>query len=201
MGDAPWFKNDADEIMWSDKQVDEIVDENSTRWKNIGETFTTTDNNGNVMEGDAAGNVSVVLPEIAIDGGKTGLEKADIIVTATSPVVDITEGLVKAAGSMSEAMAKDAGYLNIVKSLKGLGTGLGIASVVISGIEAYQEPTLGNTLKLGWDLGIAFSGPVGGLLDTVFSASGYKKKLFKYIYATYENHKNSLKQEQEQDNP
>jgi hypothetical protein len=199
LGDAPWFKNDADKIMWSNKQVDEIVDENSTRWKNIGETFTTSDNNGNVIEGDAAGNVSVVLPEatISADANENSLdEKAETITNATGAVVDITESLVKLAGEASESMAKHSSYLNVAKTIKGMGTGLGVIGLGMSIIEAYNEPTPGNVLNALWDAGIMFTGPVGGLADAAFDASGLKDKMFEGIDTLYENTQKQTKKEQ-----
>ena len=98
-------------------------------------------------------------------------------------------------------MLKAPGYLKIAKSVKGLGAGLSFISMGISLKEAYENPTLGNGLKVVWNVGVMFTGPAGGVADALFEASGYKDKMFEGIDDMYQSTQKQPERERVQDKP
>jgi RHS repeat-associated protein len=78
-------------------------------------------------------------------------------------------------------LAKDATFLKSLKYVKTLGTASGIIGITIDGYNLVKQPTIGNALKFIWGIGVIGTGPIGGIADGLFEASGYKDKMFNGI--------------------
>ena len=145
------------------------------------------DENGNKLEADPGWDL---LPEVTLTGKRkrSVISIIDITLNATGVPFDIQEIGNRAALNSSSSLGKVSAFRKLSNVTKIGGSILGKLGAVKSIYDLYQEPTWANGIKLVWNVGILFTGPVGGVLDAAFEASGYKDKMFDAIGRDIEKH-------------
>lgn len=157
--------------------------------ENLGASGLLMNDNGDQISLNADGTASnnVLLNEVTVTGQKTDggfLGTADGAVNAIGGAIDSQTGLTIGAGKLS-GLSND--IVPVVKGLDAVAGALGWTGAAISIGQANDNPSAGNILNAGLDLGLSALkltpgvGAAVGLVDFALTVSGAKDAMFNAV--------------------
>ncbi|NBA86182.1 hypothetical protein GVN16_10445 [Emticicia sp. CRIBPO] len=154
----------------------------------IGKSGTYMNGQGEQVNLNANGTAtsSTMLSEVTVTGksGSSLSGTLDNLINAVDLSNNLNTGVVGGASKLGNALDAAAPVINV---LDDIGKGLGITGAIISTAQAIENPTAGNMLKAGVDIGLAalkvnpLTGAAIGIADGLLSVTGAKDAIFKAV--------------------
>jgi hypothetical protein len=139
---------------------------------------------------------STMLNEVTVTGksGSSLTGTLDNLSDAVDLSNNLNTGVVAGASKLGNALDIAAPVINV---LDNIGKGLGITGAIISTAQAVENPTVGNVLKAGVDIGLTalkvnpLTGAAIGIADGLLSVTGAKDAIYKTVDNRVDQHKSN----------
>ena len=187
-GRAPedWVKTANGNIIYDDKVTDRASAQEryGTQVQYIGESAIIQNGKGQQLALNTNGKITesyfLSAAEVSMERGNGGaIATADNVATAVGLASDGTEVAVQAAASLTGNISDYAKGLDDIGNVVGaIGKATGVVGVVKSASDFSKNPSLGNGLKLAYDISVTVAklNPITGVATAVFDMSGLKDK-------------------------
>lgn len=165
-------------------QAGQTVSSNGQQGVSLGASAVLTNSAGNTvsLNSDGTATNAVPLNEVTVTS-KSSSSTLGNLTDAIGLSNDANAGVMAGVQMLDKTGDAAEGFATVGKALDVIGKATGIVSVIGSGSEFVQNPTVGNFLKLGTDVAlVAFKvNPIVAVADGLLSVTGVKDAAFKAI--------------------
>ena len=123
----------------------------------------------------------VITPSASLEDVDKVTGKVDVVANALSIPLGVKEGMWESVANIKPGTLESSPIKQMLKATKQVGATLSFIGLGISMYDFGRNPTVGNGLKVLWDVGMVSAGPAGGVADAIFEASGAKDAMFKFV--------------------
>ena len=158
----------------------------------LGQSFTAiNDKNEQIsFNSDGTTTSSTMLSEVVVSSAENNVDKGGQANDAIGLSNDLHGGLMGVVATIDKTLENLDGFKTVGAAIDVIGRASGIVGAVQSVSQAIDNPTVGNILKAGLDIGLAAikANPIVGIVDGVLSVTGVKDAAFKWVDGKVENY-------------